>query len=120
MDTSDQNQGQPHTAPPAPGEIPPIDPTVSMNGNSNGNGIPQLPSHLLNPMNPEALSMLANPLLMADPSMMAMQMPMADPSFMMQPGMGLSNGQTHGFNAPVAPPATVSAGKFCACAHRII
>lgn len=121
MDTSDRDQGQPQTAPPAPPaleEIPPIDPTASMN--VNGNGIPQFSGHLLNPMNPEALTMLANPSLMADPSIMAMQIPMADPSFMMQSGMGLPNGQNHGFDAPVAPPATVSAGKFCACAHRII
>jgi ubiquitin-like 1-activating enzyme E1 A len=119
MDNSNQDQGQPRAAPQAQ-QLPnasaqegitQMDATANIN--VNGNGIPQLPEHLLNPMNPEALSMLADPSLMADPSMMAMQMPLANPSFMMQPGMGLPNGQ-NGFSLPVAPPATVSAGEFCA------
>ncbi|KLP20089.1 putative AOS1-forms together with Uba2p a heterodimeric activating enzyme for Smt3p [Fusarium fujikuroi] len=118
MDNSNQDQGQPQAEPQAqqlPNAsaqevIPHID--ASANINVNGNSIPQLPENLLNPMNPQALSMLADPSLMADPSMMAMQMPLADPSFMMQPGLALSNGQ-NGFSLPVAPPATVSAGKFC-------
>ncbi|KAF9761809.1 hypothetical protein IL306_003712 [Fusarium sp. DS 682] len=116
MDNSNQDQGQPQASPQAqqlPNAsaqegIPPMDASASLN--VNGNGIPQLPEHLLNPMNPEALSLLADPSLMADPSMMAMQMPMADPSFMLQPRMGLPNGQ-NGFNLPVAPPATVSADE---------
>ncbi|KAF4341433.1 ubiquitin-like 1-activating enzyme E1 A [Fusarium beomiforme] len=116
MDNSNEDQGQPQAAPQAqqlPNAsaqegIPPMDASATLN--INGNGIPQLPEHLLNPMNPEALSMLTDPSLIADPSMMAMQMPMADPSFMLQPGMGLPNGQ-NGFNIPVAPPATVSADE---------
>jgi ubiquitin-like 1-activating enzyme E1 A len=118
MDASNQNQGQPQAVPevqqlpdtPAQQGIPPID----VSANMNGNGIPHLSNHVLNPMNPEALAMLGDPSLMADPSLLSMQMPMADPSFMMQPGMNLSNGQNQGFSLPVAPPpATVSAGKFC-------
>lgn len=117
MDSSNQAQGQPKAAPEtqqlpdtsAQQAIPPMDPSANM----NGSGIPHLPDHVLNPMNPEALAMLGGPSLMADPSLLGMQMPMGDPSFMMQPGMGLPNGQAQAFNLPVAPPATVSAGKFC-------
>ncbi|KAF5582162.1 ubiquitin-like 1-activating enzyme E1 A [Fusarium pseudocircinatum] len=116
MDNSNQDQGQPHAEPQAQQlpnasaqeAIPHIDASASIN--VNGNGIPQLQENLLNPMNPQALSMLADPSLMADPSMMAMQMPLADPSFMMQPGMSLPNGQS-GFSLPVAPPTTVSADE---------
>ncbi|KAM0562499.1 hypothetical protein ACHAPJ_002189 [Fusarium lateritium] len=117
MDTSNQDQGQPQAAPQAQ-QLPDASvsagiPSIDSSANINGNGIPQLPEHLLSSMNPEALGMLADPSLMADPSMMAMQMPMADPSFMMQAGMGLPNGQDHGFNLPVAPPpATVSADEI--------
>ncbi|KAF4975205.1 hypothetical protein FZEAL_7975 [Fusarium zealandicum] len=121
MDPSNQDQGHPQAAPQAQ-HLPDvsstgtamshIDANVDING--NGNGMPQLPEHLLNSMNPEALaSIMADPSLMADPSMMAMQMPMADPSsFMMQPGMGMPNGQNHTFDLPVAPPATVSADEI--------
>ncbi|KAL4724908.1 E1 ubiquitin-activating protein aos1 [Fusarium chlamydosporum] len=113
MDSSNQAQGQPKAAPEtqqlpdtsAQQAIPPMDPSANM----NGSGIPHLPDHVLNPMNPEALAMLGGPSLMADPSLLGMQMPMGDPSFMMQPGMGLPNGQAQAFNLPVAPPATVSA-----------
>ncbi|OBS20842.1 hypothetical protein FPOA_07182 [Fusarium poae] len=117
MDASNQNQGQPQAVPevqqlpdtPAQQGIPPID----VSANMNGNGIPHLSNHVLNPMNPEALAMLGDPSLMADPSLLSMQMPMADPSFMMQPGMNLSNGQNQGFSLPVAPPpATVSAEEI--------
>ncbi|KAF5024958.1 hypothetical protein F66182_2972 [Fusarium sp. NRRL 66182] len=125
MDTSNQDQGQPQAAPQAqaqqlpdasasasasaPAGMPSMDASASI----NGNGIPRLSDHLLSSMNPEALAgMLADPSLMADPSMMAMQMPMADPSFLIQPGMGLQNGQNHGFDLPVAPPATVSADEI--------
>ncbi|KAF5681083.1 ubiquitin-like 1-activating enzyme e1 a [Fusarium heterosporum] len=116
MESPNQDQGQPQAVPPAPEQIPPMDANANINingsSNTNANGIPQLPSHLLNPMDPSALNLLANPSLMVDPSsMMAMQMPMADPSFMVQPGMDLSNGQTHGLEVPVAPPATVSADE---------
>ncbi|KAM0436043.1 hypothetical protein ACHAPT_002935 [Fusarium lateritium] len=123
MDASDQNQGQPQAAPQAQqlpdasaaAAIPPIDAGANLNVNGNGNVIPQLPDHLLASMNPEALAgMMADPSLMAaDPTMMAMQMPLADPSaFMMQPGMGMPNGQPHAFDLPVAPPATVSADEI--------
>lgn len=119
MDNSNQDQGQQPQVEPqaqqlpnasAQEAIPHIGASASIN--VNGNGILQLPENLLSPVNPQALSMLADPSLMADPSMMAMQMPLADPSFMMQPGMSLPNGQ-NGFSLPVAPPTTVSAGKFC-------
>ncbi|KAF4468622.1 ubiquitin-like 1-activating enzyme E1 A [Fusarium albosuccineum] len=126
MDASNQDQGQPQAAPQdqqlpdaaAATAMPSFDTTINMNGNGNGNGIPQLSDHLLDSMNPEALaSMMADPSLMADPSMLAMQMSMTDASaFMTQPGMGIPNGQNHGFNLPVAPPpappATVSADEI--------
>ncbi|QPC78903.1 hypothetical protein HYE68_009655 [Fusarium pseudograminearum] len=114
MDSSNQDQGQPQVAPEAQ-QLPDTSaqqgmPPIDVGANMNGNGIPHLPNHVLNPMNPEALAMLGDPSLMADPSLLGMQMPMADPSFMMQPGMNLSNGQTQGFSLPVVPPpATVSA-----------
>lgn len=120
MDASNQNQGQPPVAPQAQqlpdasaaAAMPPVDAGANLNG--NGNAIPQLPDHLLASMNPEAMAgMMPDPTLMADPTMLAaMQMPLADPSaFMMQPGMAMPNGQPHVFGVPVAPPATVSAGK---------
>ncbi|KAJ4324188.1 E1 ubiquitin-activating protein aos1 [Fusarium piperis] len=121
MDASNQNQGQPPVAPQAQ-QLPDASAATAMphvdagaNPNINGNGIPQLPDHLLGSMNPEAMAgMLADPSLMADPTMLAaMQMPLADPSaFMMQPGMVMPNGQPHAFGVPVAPPATVSADEI--------
>ncbi|UPK93559.1 hypothetical protein LCI18_004494 [Fusarium solani-melongenae] len=119
MDASNQNQGQPpvaHQAQQLPdasaaAAMPPVD----AGANLNGNGIPQLPDHLLGSMNHEAMAgMMPDPSLMADPAMLAaMQMPLADPSaFMMQPGMAMPNGQPHAFGVPVAPPATVSADEI--------
>jgi ubiquitin-like 1-activating enzyme E1 A len=118
MDSSNQDQGQPQAVPEAQ-QLPDTSaqqgmPPMDITANMNGNGISHLSNHVLAPMNPEALAMLGDPSLMADPSLLGMQMPMADPSFMMQPGMNLPNGQNQAFNLPVAPPATVSAGKFCA------
>ncbi|KAH7182713.1 uncharacterized protein B0J16DRAFT_344199 [Fusarium flagelliforme] len=115
MDSSNQDQGQAQAQAVIEAQQPPDTsaqhgmPSMEASTNMNGNGMPQLPDHVLNPMNPEALAMLGDPSLMADPSLMGMQIPMGDPSFMMQPGMNLSNGQNNGFNLPVAPPATVSA-----------
>ncbi|KAJ4162638.1 E1 ubiquitin-activating protein aos1 [Fusarium falciforme] len=119
MDASNQNQGQPPVAPQAQ-QLPDASaaaamPPVDAGANLNGNGIPQLPDHLLGSMNPEAMAgMMPDPSLMADPTMLAaMQMPLADPSaFMMQPGMAIPNGQPHAFGVPVAPPATVSADEI--------